>query len=542
VKKKDSKISYKDSTKCFLQFQDIDGQEPPIEHRLAEILAGNCMLSKTEINYDKLAKDAKEKKIFLVRLVLIDGERNVVKIVNLDNCEKESKWLIPRSQYSYIEYKHEFTSPYPLPNITVKNFLNRGFPVKKDVIDGKYLKELASKQQVTIKKLIFHNTDGVVESEVTPPFISNEMSVPNRKLCTVIYEAKWSKDANLEIRLDNLLSRKTFPRIRISVLSLEELEKCVGFTDVTIIGFQSDKSTNKIQPVNMEEFIQYPYSNQKLCFIYYLLQLDPQTLRSVRLDHLLDRGYFPHMDLDVSQGDESQQIPQQMETNGEKTHAPVQQVIDDPEFLKMAKDIQDYLYSFTTKTCVTCEKKWYVTEMPVAGNVKLEALDPRKNKYGFRFSNLNGNECDFCASDNPPPGLPKMFSAENNMHFGPTFPEIDALNYFEEMLLAKVTTLVSVVTLTSTGYLSFQGHSVHFFQKTTEWFNTIPKRASACPVIMIVRKGAPAGSARKAFTCRRMILLAAARCMIKYNKLYEGAFIDTDYLNTIPEDGMPSDH
>ena len=129
------------------------------------------------------------------------------------------------------------------------------------------------------------------------------------------------------------------------------------------------------------------------------------------------------------------------------------------------------------------------------------------------------------------------------MDFGPTFPEIDALNFFEEMLIAKVATLVSVVTLTSTGYLSYQGHSVNFFQKTTEWFNTIPRRASACEMILIVRKGAPMSSKRKAFKVSRIRLMAAIKKLAEVNPHYghDQINIDWEYLNTLPEDDVPAD-
>ena len=129
------------------------------------------------------------------------------------------------------------------------------------------------------------------------------------------------------------------------------------------------------------------------------------------------------------------------------------------------------------------------------------------------------------------------------MDFGPTFPEIDALNFFEEMLIAKVATLVSVVTLTSTGYLSYQGHSVNFFQKTTEWFNTIPRRASACEMILIVRKGAHMSSKRKAFKVSRIRLMAAIKKLAEVNPHYghDQINIDWEYLNTLPEDDVPAD-
>ena len=170
-------------------------------------------------------------------------------------------------------------------------------------------------------------------------------------------------------------------------------------------------------------------------------------------------------------------------------------------------------------------------------------LDPHKRKKSFQYDSTKGTECQRCRDDSPPPGLPKLFSAENNMDFGLRYDDISALTPFEEMLLAKVSTLVSVCTLTSTGFLSYQGHCVSFFQNSVQWFNTIPRRASACEFILIVRKGAPASSRRKAFKVSRERITKALKKLMEVNKHYHKDMIniDEDYLRSLPDNDVPSD-
>jgi hypothetical protein len=159
------------------------------------------------------------------------------------------------------------------------------------------------------------------------------------------------------------------------------------------------------------------------------------------------------------------------------------------------------LYGFQSKTCRTCLNSWYVNFSKPPGGVKLEILEPHHSKHKniCRFSKPDQEECDNCLNDVPDPGMPKMFTLENNLHFGSTYPEITALSTYEEMLISKVTIFVSVFTLTSTGFLSYQGHSCSFYQDNVTWFNTLPINPADCPIILITRKGVSSSNKQKAF-------------------------------------------
>ena len=75
--------------------------------------------------------------------------------------------------------------------------------------------------------------------------------------------------------------------------------------------------------------------------------------------------------------------------------------------------------------------KWYVTTLEPPGNVKLDILNPTKNKSLFQLDDTKGTECERCKNDNPPdPLLPKLYSAENDMDFGPMYGDISDLTTF----------------------------------------------------------------------------------------------------------------
>ena len=72
-------------------------------------------------------------------LILKDGSGNILKQIELGEASKEEYWFLTRSQFSEIQYVHEYTKPAIPPRISVKHFLARGFPNKKDVVDAHFL-------------------------------------------------------------------------------------------------------------------------------------------------------------------------------------------------------------------------------------------------------------------------------------------------------------------------------------------------------------------------------------------------------------------
>ena len=287
------------------------------------------------------------------------------------------------------------------PFYNSKKILTARISIKKDAVDCNFLLFLAQQQDVILKKLII-TSDNTSAKEYELKSNLGEIEVPNKKRVNIIYDVRGSGGRDLSVRLDNLLSSKVFPEHPINILTFAELEGCFGFQDIVLSGFQSDKQTTDVQPLQKDNFIEYPYSNGKRCFVYFIPPTLPEKLQSVRLDNLLERKRFPYVPYE-DEDDLSQDIHE-----GDD-HAPVHDVIDDHRYLSMVKDIHDFLYSFEEKVCGTCNNRWFVTKKQVPGNVCLDVLDRKKYRFAFQYSNFRGSESDRCAKDIPNPGLPKLF-------------------------------------------------------------------------------------------------------------------------------------
>ena len=241
-----------------------------------------------------------------------------------------------------------------------------------------------------------------------------------------------------------------------------------------MIAFHSDMY-HELKEFDIDKSFEFDYKYSKNCFIYFhshprtqthiSFPIVPSTFRYVRLDNLLTRGYYPNSHTDNETDDDNY-----------ANDIPSQKAINNYKHLKRVQEINDFMYSFSPKKCSTCQKRWYVTNSKIPGGVTLDILNPKKNKSLFQMNDNEQNECVYCQNDCPPPGLPKLYSKENNMDFGPMYDEISALTPFEEMLIAKVSTLVSVCTLTSTGFLSYQGHCVSFFKTQYSGSILFPER------------------------------------------------------------------
>ena len=528
---KNFEVSFTNAQKCICTFKSTLEGEPERQIKLNKLLQGDKSLKTTHIKISDIRREGSKSNVVLSNLVLVNGNGSTKKVVDLQTAADDSMFYVPHERNSHITYYQ--TSSNISSKIRVDNFFHRGFP-DSSTVEIRNLLQMAFKSKVSIKKISILNADFTLQREFSAVNVVQNVNIPNKRLCIIQYDVHGygQLGENLEINLSKLEELKHFPRENIQKLTLEELKNCDGFFSMNLIAFQSDKYSHPLY-FNMEDFQEFSYTNRKLCFVNYeTLSGGYQRCFQIRLDHLLDRGYFPHV-VEVSQS-------QTQESSG--PHAIAQDIINDKTSMMMVKEIHDFLYSFEAKTCTTCNGKWYTTFEQVPGNVRLDILDPSKNKYGCTFKSREQTECDFCLNDQPKsPGEPKLLSKQNNMHFGETFSAITELNELEEMLVSKVTTLVSVVTLTSTGYLGYQGHSCSFFQNTVEWFNSLPKRPSSCPIILISRKGVPETVRRQAYTVRRDRIEAALKMLILKHKQYQGdsVVINQEVLNSLPEDGVP---
>ena len=81
-----------------------------------------------------------------------------------------------------------------------------------------------------------------------------------------------------------------------------------------------------------------------------------------------------------------------------------------------------------------------------------------------------------------------MYSKKNNQHLGKRHEALSNLTWSEGLLIARVHPVISVVTLTGTGQLTFAGHVCNYFQKSFEWFQELPARIGNRKLFNIKRR------------------------------------------------------
>ena len=135
---------------------------------MTEFLQGTVSLPRIQIRLEDIEKDASQKGIIPLKLVLVDGSNNVSQIIKLDGTNNEKCYMVSKMSLSYIEYMFKHTSPEIPPNITVQMYLVSGFPSKKDVIAVRYLQAMALNQDCTIRRLELKNDDVVCKWKTTP--------------------------------------------------------------------------------------------------------------------------------------------------------------------------------------------------------------------------------------------------------------------------------------------------------------------------------------------------------------------------------------
>ena len=225
-------------------------------------------LVKQKIHLDQIMKDAKTNSILPMAILLGNPQEKTEKMIHLNSSNSEKEWIVPFPMDSFIMYTHEHTCPAKIPKLRIDNFFERGFPKYSGKIDSKYLQKLATIQQernkdifdIIIKKLLLFSEDGTKKEEIIFKGDLGEMSIPNKKLCKVIYKINCSK-SDSEIRLDHLLERKTFPKDPRKTLKLQDLETCLGFDEIILKSFQSDVGTAKVTPLDRDNFVEYEYLN-----------------------------------------------------------------------------------------------------------------------------------------------------------------------------------------------------------------------------------------------------------------------------------------
>ena len=129
-------------------------------------------------------------------------------------------------------------------------------------------------------------------------------------------------------------------------------------------------------------------------------------------------------------------------------------------------------------------------------------------------------------------------------HLGEPHATLLNLTWYESLLLARVHPVVSVITMTASGMLSFAGHVINYFVKVNEWINELPARLRNKKWLFVKRRksaraSGPAHIAHKKPTTANRQRLMAAIAVVKESmpRVYDGSFVNDEELDKLPVDG-----
>ena len=99
---------------------------------------------------------------------------------------------------------------------------------------------------------------------------------------------------------------------------------------------------------------------------------------------------------------------------------------------------------------------------------------------------LVNKKCQRCSRETK---MPNKFSAENNMDPGEVPEELQGLTEIEEMLIARVFTVISVYRLRDRQY-GYRGNVINFPQDIQEFATRLPRHSSSLEVLIVRRHSA----------------------------------------------------
>ncbi|CAB4041007.1 ATP-dependent DNA helicase PIF1, partial [Paramuricea clavata] len=143
--------------------------------------------------------------------------------------------------------------------------------------------------------------------------------------------------------------------------------------------------------------------------------------------------------------------------------------------------------------------------------------------------------CQRCSRDKK---SPRKFSFENSMIPSPQPVQLQGLTQVEEMLIARALPIMRVY-IKPGGQRGYSGHCVNLPQSITELATSLPRYPRALSVILVKVKGK--NNTFKDVKVRREKVHNALLWLIQNNPLYAELEIDTDALNSLPENGVETE-
>ena len=143
--------------------------------------------------------------------------------------------------------------------------------------------------------------------------------------------------------------------------------------------------------------------------------------------------------------------------------------------------------------------------------------------------------CDRCKRDKKPV---KSFSSANDMDPGSMPDQLKGLTQAEEMRIAKGCPVMRAYRLTG-GQRGYGGHVVNLAQNIGDFVNSLPRPARELSIIVVRRQDGE--GIHKDLLVRRQRVFDALNWLKANNPFYSDISINTDNLNSLPDNGSLQD-
>ena len=179
----------------------------------------------------------------------------------------------------------------------------------------------------------------------------------------------------------------------------------------------------------------------------------------------------------------------------------------------------------------------YMNEFDILKNGGIEEQCWAKsniNKFHKFYWSPNSYVCSRCSRDKK---SPKKFSLENSMIPSSIPNELQNLTQVEEMLIARALPIMRVY-IKPGGQRGYSGHCINLPQNVKELATSLPRYPKELSVIIVKVKGRD--NTFKDVTVRKQTVHNALLWLIQNNPHYSELQINEHALNSLPENGVPS--
>ena len=138
--------------------------------------------------------------------------------------------------------------------------------------------------------------------------------------------------------------------------------------------------------------------------------------------------------------------------------------------------------------------------------------------------------CKRCTKD------PVTFSAENDMDPGPVPNELAGLTQIEQLLIAQIIPMMTIVRLPRGGQFGYRGNVINLPQDLPSLVTCLPRRVTDTDIVIVRKQGE--NNTHRDFRVRRNVVHDALVWLQQHNPYYSSINISEDNLHLLPEDDI----